>query len=256
MHLLPRPLCKHRRGSTASTVDVLDDTLQKAQLQPQVPGGGDLDTSLPHRATTSGSRTGNHRRHRVHFANQEPQHVYCYPGATFQEHDLVWFNPRELASFQLDALAKATRFASQQQRQQVLQDPNKDSNNQNASWAESVLRVYRACRGGCSKQEFMMILAAATKSCNHLNETLGIHDLAIPVINRDYMVRRRYLMAQMHRIQSIPTQQLPDAKRTQLLSEASCQTSRCARSFAVYLAFVNAEDVLAAAAAELEASGR
>lgn len=70
---------------------------------------------------------------------------------------------------------------------------------------------------------------------------LGLHDMAIPAINRDYLLRRRHLQAQIRRIQSV--EDAPEEERTKLLQEASFSVSNVARSFAVYLAFVNAEDV-------------
>lgn len=208
MHLLPRPLFGHRPTRTSSsTLEVNEDK--------EAPGGR--------------CQSRSHGRS-VQFADQHEIHVF--EGVSQGERALVWFTPQEISRFHQAVLTQAALLRAEHAEHKLgaLSD----------SWCEAILRVYRVCRGPCSKQEFMLILASATGDSVKDKDALGLHDAAVPVISNDFLVRRRHVMGQFKRIQSL---QMPDEERAGLLNEASCLVSNVARSFAVYLAFVNAQDV-------------
>mmetsp|Transcript_9578 Transcript_9578/g.18454 ORF Transcript_9578/g.18454 Transcript_9578/m.18454 type:complete len:203 (+) Transcript_9578:65-673(+) len=162
------------------------------------------------------------RRCRVSFA--ESSQVHQYEGVREDERDLVWFTPEELT-------------AANQHTASLVAALIRDSVNPN-SWSSSVLRMYRAFRANCSKPELMEILSSSNVYFDE--HTIGLEGLAIPVICRDFSVRRRHLMDHVQRYQNMS---LPDdATREKLICNVSTSTSHVSRSFAILMAHLIIEE--------------
>ena len=151
--------------------------------------------------------------------------VYHFEPVDRKDTNHVWYTTRELSAMKkyntsLDA-AKLKRQSS---------DPN--------SWSNGVLQVYRAFRSNCSKSDLSVILSSSNIYFDE--HTIGLVEAAIPVISRDYRVRRRYLMTRVAYYQS--KSRLDEKSRAMLIGETSILTSHVSRSFAVFTAHLLAGD--------------
>ena len=162
------------------------------------------------------------RRRKVSFAESSQFHVY--DGVGEDERDLVWYTPTELTAANQHTASLVTALIRDSA------DPN--------SWSSSVLRVYRAFRANCSKSDLMEVLSSSNVYSDE--HTIGLEGLAIPVICRDFSVRRRHLMEHIQRYQNMS---LPDkAIREKLICDVSTSTSHVARSFAILMAHLIIEE--------------
>ena len=153
----------------------------------------------------------------VRFA-REPT-VHFFEPADQKHSNLLWYTRQEiLAMDEYNKKVVAAKLSSQSS------DPD--------SWFKTVLQVYRAFRRNCSTSELSAILS----TCNvYFDEhTIGMVDAAIPIIARDFQVRRRYLMAHVVRYQG--NSSLSAHTRAKLISDASHVTSHVSRSLAVFMA--------------------
>ena len=153
----------------------------------------------------------------VRFARETT--VHFFEPADKKHSNLLWYTGQEiLAMDEYNKKLVAAKLSSQSS------DPD--------SWSKRVLQVYRAFRRNCSTSELSAILS----TCNiYFDEhTIGMVDAAIPIIARDFQVRRRYLMAHVVQYQGNPS--LSAHARAKLISDASHATSHVSRSFAVFTA--------------------
>lgn len=174
---------------------------------------------------TTAIPTGVHssdRRRRVRFAEQ--QLVHTFERVAAEEQGLVWYTSAHYKMFRQQTKWLAARLQANQQL--LIDDPD--------SWSQTLLRVYRAFRNDtCSKQELLKILDFNNDV--ELDEyTLGLEELAIPAIARDFVLRRQHLLAQVQRLQQ---QFAADpAVQSQMIRDTSRLTSRVSRLFAGYVA--------------------
>lgn len=162
------------------------------------------------------------KRRQVTFAGRDEVHRYA--GVRPEDHPLVWYTPEELSVIQAHTAWLAAELISQSV------DPN--------SWPKAVLRVYRAFRANCSRSELLVILSSSNVYFDE--HTIGLENAAIPVIGRDFLVRRRHMLAHVHRYQEMS---LPDENmRAKLISDVSTSASHVSRSFAVLMAHLVADE--------------
>ena len=158
-------------------------------------------------------------KQRVRFVDDEPN-VHVIERVAQEDFSVVWFSSQDLSAFLLHTCELAA----------LLDEDGK------GSWCPAVLSVYRAFRANVSKSELLVVLAAAQADFDET--TIGLEDLAVPAIKRDFHLRRRHLMKQVHRFQ---TMSLSSAKREHLIAETSRLASLVDRSFAIYTAHVLSE---------------
>eukprot|EP00977_Amphora_coffeiformis_P030356 scaffold46464_cov199-Amphora_coffeaeformis.AAC.6 len=157
------------------------------------------------------------RPHAVRFA--EENLVHCFEPADLKDSNLLWYTRQELAAMnEYNKSVVAAKLSSQSS------DPD--------SWFRTVLQVYRAFRSNCSKSEVLAILS----TCNiYFDEnTIGMVNAAIPVIARDFQVRREHLIARVKYYQS--NSKLDKRTRAKLISDTSHLASHVSRSLAVFMA--------------------
>ena len=153
----------------------------------------------------------------------------------------VWYSKQQLSQF---------RYQTQQQASKIAQTAHEFG-----SFGDTMHRLFHAFRSNQNENEGSLydlmrdMLSMASSPCDtntttnndnnnnncshHCNEgeeddeteTYGLETMAVPAIQSDYQIRRRYLMGQIHRIQQKQQQHREQIKRKRMINHSALPSS-------------------------------
>lgn len=161
-----------------------------------------------------------HRTHRVRFDTSNNQ-VHTIPSADETERSELWYTSTDFHNF----------------REQMHWLADHLGKHDDGSWSNALLNVYMDFR---VNQEFVRQNDDETVMMNE--NTIGLEALALPALGQDYLVRRRHLLNQVHRLQN-NAPDLDENMRMDYLRETSRLTSQASKYLSHYIACQTARSV-------------